>query len=394
MTSVTDWLNNVTTYDYDYADNLVLTQYPDGSAAVYSYDADNRLDSVTDYKPDGTVIGSYEYTFDPLGNRKTVSQSQQLTVVPKPQNVTYTYDSENRLQTAGNKSFSHDNNGNLTQETIGSSAINFAWDFSNMLTGITTGGTSYSYRYDGLLNRVATVANSTEKRYVVDRGTVFAETDASGSITAYYVYGLGLVSRITPDGHAYFYHYDGIGSAIAITDSTGAIVNKYAYDEFGNVLKSEETITNPFKYVGRFGVMDDGNGLYNMRARYYDPRTGRFISKDPIGLLGGMNPYSYNENNPVNFIDPFGLYSTRVRIVGGAIAVAAITALVTGGGVAVVAIISAEEIAVDATVAEAILVPLETTAHIGVGIGISGLGIKGILYGYRLMKSDNKDPCN
>ncbi len=228
-------------------------------------------------------------------------------IVRKPQSMTYTYDAENRLLTAGNKSFSYDNDGNLTHETIGSNVINFTWDFTNMLTGITTGSTSYSYRYDGLLNRVATVANSTEKRYVVDRGTVFAETDASGSITAYYVYGLGLVSKITPDGHAYFYHYDGMGSTIAITDATGNIVNKYAYDEFGNVLKSEETISNPFRYVGRYGVMDDGNGLYNMRARYYDPRVGRFISKDPIGLMGGINQFAYVENNPVNYIDPRGL---------------------------------------------------------------------------------------
>ena len=136
---------------------------------------------------------------------------------------------------------------------------------------------------------------------------ILAETDNSGNITTYYVYGLGLVSKITPEGKAYYYHYDGIGSTVAITDSSGSIVNKYAYDAFGSVLKSEEQITNPFKYVGRFGVMDEGNGLLYMRARYYDPEVGRFTNKDPIGLSGGLNLYAYVGNNPVKFVDPIGL---------------------------------------------------------------------------------------
>jgi len=91
----------------------------------------------------------------------------------------------------------------------------------------------------------------------------------------------------------------------------GAIVNKYSYDAFGKVLSQTETITNPFKYVGAMGVMDEGNGLFYMRARYYDPSTGRFISKDPIGWAGGLNLYGYVGGNPVNFVDPSGLQSNQ-----------------------------------------------------------------------------------
>jgi RHS repeat-associated protein len=208
---------------------------------------------------------------------------------------------------AGGASFQYDNNGNMLQKAVDGSLTNFTWDYSNMLTGLTTGSTSYTYRYDGLLNRVATVTNSVEKRYITDRGTVLAETDTSGNITAYYVYGMGLIEKITPDEQSYTYHYDGTGSTIAMTDSNGNIVNEYAYDEFGNIVGNSETVSNPFKYVGQYGVMDEGNGLYNMRARYYDPRTGRFISKDPIGLWGGLNFYSYANNNSMNWIDPWGL---------------------------------------------------------------------------------------
>jgi RHS repeat-associated protein len=168
---------------------------------------------------------------------------------------------------------------------------------------VVNGGNTYVYRYDGLGNRVARIENGVEKRYVGG----LAETDASGNITAYYVYGLGLISKITPSGQAYYYHYDGVGSTIGMSDSLGNIVNKYAYDAFGKVLSQEEAVENPFKYVGQFGVMDEENGLLYMRARYYDPETGRFISKDPIGFAGGdINLYSYVQNNPINFVDPKG----------------------------------------------------------------------------------------
>ncbi len=102
--------------------------------------------------------------------------------------------------------------------------------------------------------------------------------------------------------------YDGLGSTVAITDVNGAVVNKYAYDDFGNVaMNSVETIANPFKYVGTYGVQTDASDLLYMRARYYKPSIGRFINKDPIGLAGGLNQYSYTGDNPINFIDPTGL---------------------------------------------------------------------------------------
>jgi RHS repeat-associated protein len=115
----------------------------------------------------------------------------------------------------------------------------------------------------------------------------------------------------------YYYHYDGIGSTVGMSDSLGTMVNKYAYDAFGKVLDQIETIPNPFKYVGQFGVMDEENGLLYMRARYYDPEVGRFISKDPIGFAGGLNLYSYTHNNPLNRIDPLGLDFSSGIVVHG-----------------------------------------------------------------------------
>jgi RHS repeat-associated protein len=93
------------------------------------------------------------------------------------------------------------------------------------------------------------------------------------------------------------------------------MVNKYAYDEFGNLQNSVEAVSNPFLYVGQFGVMDEDKGVFYMRARYYDPEVGRFISKDPIGFLGGdVNFYACVQNNPINWVDPLGLLTCTYSI--------------------------------------------------------------------------------
>ena len=92
-----------------------------------------------------------------------------------------------------------------------------------------------------------------------------------------------------------------------MTDSAMNLVNKYSYTPFGLITNQEETITQPFKYAGKYGIMHEPNGLYYMRARYYDPEVGRFISEDPSGLDAGVNLYAYADNNPINLIDPLGL---------------------------------------------------------------------------------------
>ena len=303
LIKVTDWLSNVTTYTYDLAVNLIKTTYPDSSAIEYRYDNASRLKSIIDSKPDGSLNAAYNYSFDQLGNRTTISSYQPVNAIPSLPDTSYTHNTDNRLVTAGSTTFEYDNNGNLITKTLGGNVTNYTWDFNDMLTQVTANGNTYTYRYDGLGNRVARIENSVEKRYVGG----LAETDASGNITAYYVYGLGLISKITPSNQSYFYHFDGLGSTVGISDLTGSVVNKYAYDAFGKVLSQDEGIPNPFKYVGGFGVMDEGNGILYMRARYYDPEVGRFISKDPIGLAGGLNQYTYVVSNPVNLTDPNGL---------------------------------------------------------------------------------------
>jgi RHS repeat-associated protein len=144
-------------------------------------------------------------------------------------------------------------------------------------------------------------------------GNLLAEADGSNNITHYYIHGQGLLAMATPADQVYCYHYNATGSTVAVTDASRTVVNKYAYDSFGNITGQEEAIglSQPFKYVGQYGVMAEPNGFYYMRARYYDPRVGRFISEDPIGFDGGdVNLYAYVGGNPVTEIDPEGLCGT------------------------------------------------------------------------------------
>jgi RHS repeat-associated protein len=93
-----------------------------------------------------------------------------------------------------------------------------------------------------------------------------------------------------------------------MTDSSQTMVNKYAYTPYGQIVNEVQTIPQPFKFVGQYGVMTETNGFYYMRARYYDPTVGRFISEDPSGFDGwDVNLYAYVGGNPVLRIDPQGL---------------------------------------------------------------------------------------
>lgn len=96
---------------------------------------------------------------------------------------------------------------------------------------------------------------------------------------------------------------------VALTDERDRVVQEYEYDSFGNLHDQSSKIKQPFAYTGR--EYDRETGLYYYRARHYDPMEGRFISKDPIGIRAGVNLYSFVLNNPINFIDPLGLFDFK-----------------------------------------------------------------------------------
>ena len=314
LVTVQDWIAGTTDYEYDNAGNLTKITRPNNTEAIYSYDDASRLIGITEQKIGGPVICSYSYDIDGVGNHKSVTATEPLTGTFQPKDLSYTHDKANRLLSAGDISFTYDYNGNRKTSTD-AGGTTYTWDYENMLTQIseTDPVKTVQYKYDGLNNRIAKIQGSNETRYVLDIGgdmsRVLVETDENGKITAYYVYGIGLISRITPEPENVrnFYHYNHRGDTIALTDASGNVTDSYAYDEYGKLLNSTGTKDNPFKFVGRFGVMDEGDNLYFMRARFYDAEVGRFLSEDPIGFKGGdWNLYAYVGGNPLIGVDPLG----------------------------------------------------------------------------------------
>ncbi len=279
----------------------------------------NRFTSMTNgqratvgFAPNNTVISTYAYTLDGVGNRTRVDLNEPMMPSYNAETINYTYSLGNILNTAGGNSYAHDANGNRVQKSGSAGTTTYTYDSLNRLVQTVKGTQTTQYIYNGLGQRVGRVDNGVQTNYLIDPNSilpqVLAETDNTGNLIVYYIYdGVGLIAKVTPSNQYYFYHFDGLGSTIAITDNAGQVVNSYAYSPEG-LVGAQETIPNPFTYVGRYGVMAEGNGLYFMRARYYDPEVGRFINKDPIGYAGGdLNLYAYVGNNLINWMDPLGL---------------------------------------------------------------------------------------
>jgi RHS repeat-associated protein len=113
---------------------------------------------------------------------------------------------------------------------------------------------------------------------------------------------------VTAGGDIYCYHFDASANVVAMTDSGESVVNAYVYMPFGQIANEVEAVEQPFRFAAQFGVMTGQNGLYYMKARYYDAEVGRFISEDPLGFEGGdLNLYQYAHANPIMFMDPIGL---------------------------------------------------------------------------------------
>ena len=199
---------------------------------------------------------------------------------------------------------------------------------------MTTPTDTWTYSYNALNERVATTHNGQLTTNLVDPtglGNVVGTYDSSGNLVANYTYGLGLVSQVAA-GSKNYYDFDALGSTAGLTGLSGAVLNTYSYLPFGGTLNSTGTAGNPFQFVGQWGVQASGNGLDLMGARACDPSTGRFISQDPLNVLGsGANLYDYAGNNPVGVIDPTGMFKTWQFFVGATGYVGGLAGIAVGG---------------------------------------------------------------
>ena len=273
----------------------------DGSVVSYGYDAAGQLTSESKVSSANATLYSLSYTYDAAGNRasKTAGGNTE----------TYLYDSANKLTTAGAKSYTYDNAGNVQSVTNSTTGVttNLAWDGESRMTAIdngTAGTVNASYVYNGLDQRTGRV-DSASTTYAYTRASDAIDAPVLSDGQATYTQGNGLISEVRGSASK-FYKADGIGTTRALTSTSGTTTDTLSTDAFGNTTASSGTSPSPFGFVGGAGYQTDSDtGLMLLGHRYYDPSTGRFLSRDPI--RAGYNWYIYCDNDPGNTADPQGL---------------------------------------------------------------------------------------
>jgi RHS repeat-associated protein/uncharacterized repeat protein (TIGR01451 family) len=267
----------------------VTTQVITPVTIDYGYDPLYRLTSAS-YSSGET----YSYSYDAAGNR--------LTMVYPGGTVNYTYDAANRLTSAGGQTYTWDDIGNLLSDGVRT----YQYDHANRLKQVTEGSLTTQFGYNGDGVRVGKTIGAATTDYVVDLAStlpvVISDTEAI------YLYGLDIIAEQLAGADRYYYVHDGLGSVRQLLDSTGQIATRYAYDPFGVPLAGNG-VSNPWQFTGE--AWDAGVELLYLRARYYQPGTGRFVTKDPwrgdVSNPGTLHGYTYVLNSPVNYADPSGL---------------------------------------------------------------------------------------
>ncbi|MDL1984383.1 MAG: hypothetical protein LWX54_09395 [Deltaproteobacteria bacterium] len=308
------------------------TETVEGVASDYvnTYDAMGRLLTVT---RDGAVIE--EYAYDPVGTR--IYENNGLKGISQRD---YVYSDEDCLLIAGSTSYEYNADGFLTTRTEGADVTSFDYSSRGELLGVALpDGTLIDYVHDPLGRRIAKKVNdvTTEKYLWQDLTRLLAIFDGSDNLIMRFEYADGRMPvAMTKDGSIYYLTYDQAGSLKIVADTAANVLKRINYDSFGNIIQDTNPLFEiPFGFAG--GLHDRDSGLVRFGCRDYDPNTGRWTAKDPIGFAGGdTDLYGYCLNDPVNFIDPEGLFvNLGAAGVGAAIGagVGAANALFTGGDV-------------------------------------------------------------
>jgi len=334
--------NGTTSYSYDSASNVGSVAYPNGIQAQFTYDTLNRVTGLNSQPasytyqrgPTGNLIGAQEssgraeswsydgiyrltgetislapsghngiasYSLDPVGNR--LSDTSSLEGISSG---SWGFNADDEIS-----SESYDANGNVTA----TGGKTFGYDSENHLISMNGGAVTVVYDGDG--NRVAKSVNGVTTYYLVDDlnptgyAQVVEELAASGTVERQYTYGLQRISEnqpITNVWTASFYGYDGGGNVRQLTSAAGAVTDSYEYDAFGNSFTVSGTTPNNYLYRGE--QYDADLGLYYLRARYYNPAAGRFMSRDPEDGKRTdpktLHKYLYAGGDAVNAMDPTG----------------------------------------------------------------------------------------
>ena len=365
FTSVQDWLSNTTTFGYDPNSNLITETLPSGTSIVdtFTFDAANRLMGISDVKGGTTSLFSASYSRDNANQLTSDSSAPSATSsygyntlnqvcyagssnsngcsFPPSGATPYAYDVGDNLTQTGNTRqafnnadqlcwtaptsgscsspptgatiYTYDARGNRIQFTPPSGgATTLSYDQANRLTAYGSSAT-YAYNGDGL--RMSKTVSGATSQFLWDLAAGVPAVIKDGPTG--YVYGPSNLPLEQVNGSTtLWFHQDQLGSTRLVTDNTGTSQATYNVDAYGNLTVITGTIVSPLTFAGQY--RDGESGLYYLRARYYDPMTGQFISRDPL-ISMTRGPYGYVNDDPLNGTDPTGLLGVNdlKHFVGG-----------------------------------------------------------------------------
>lgn len=363
-------------HELDANGNITKTTWPDGYYVTRVYDQLNRL---TDIKLNGSATSAVQFAYNQLSQRTQMTFSNGATVVYAPQlnedvtsithnfvgsSAVFTYgynnvhepnsvavsdsafmwhpptaasvaygtaDNVNKYPTVGGTSYSYSTNKNLT----GDGVWTYAYDTENHLLTAAKTGVSASFVYDPKHRQSQKTVGTVKNRYIYADWQRIADYDGvSGSLQTRYVYGTSLdepLIAITAGGAVTFLHADKMGSIVAVSNSSGAVINKNQIGPFGEIGTFGGTT---FGFTGQ--RYDADLDLHYYKRRYYSHKLGRFLQPDPWRLAGGdLNLYTYARNSSLRFTDPMGTNPLAALLglftgVGEAMGYTGVTATVYG----------------------------------------------------------------
>ena len=269
-------------------------------ATTHAYDGLDRLAA-----DDGVA-----YTYDAAGNRMTRTENGET--------VTYALGAGDRLASWTGGSYTYNAAGCVTRiERDGRPTLDLAWNGQYQLVSVSTNGVfAEGYAYDALGRRVSTTTQEGTVRHVYgDSWQCLADVDESGNVICSYVWGEGIdkLLAVKIGGESYYPLTDIQGTVWGYADSQNTVVARWTYDAWGNFLSEFCAVpalsSVRYRFQGR--EWSKTTGLINFRFRWYDSIVGRWLSKDPIGLSGGLNLFAFCMGDSLNYYDTVGLMRAK-----------------------------------------------------------------------------------
>lgn len=304
-----------------------ITARATGTALPIRGTTDEAVSSVTVNGAPAKIEGGTKFE----GTANVTTGNNTVTVVAtdngQPPNVT-TKQYQVTVGAGAATTPTYDSNGN----TLTDGTRSYEWDAMNRLVAVVQGTNRTEFTYDGFSRRstvVEKVSGSvvSSRRLVWDGLGIAEERETTGNVLNKRYHGAGVEVVSGANTGNYFYTRDHLGSIREMVDSAGAVRARYDYDPYGKRTKLAGDLNSDFGFTGHYTHL--GTGLVLAPNRAYDPATARWLSRDPIGEMGGINLYGYVENGPDKFVDPLGNFTFLPAIIGGV--VGAVVGGITGG---------------------------------------------------------------